>query len=362
MDKQGFDQRYPAMFQPGGEGHASERHEPGQLLPPRGEPAPPIQPRPESIPVGARPQPVVAAAPEVAGDPMMADDEPKAPGPPAAREPHWGIRSWVLGLSVVGLTCAAAAFCLFAAVLIPAARSAGPSDFHGPLVVPWGMAILPGAPALFTAGLGMLAALFLAASRHYAKHAWWFHGAAAAVGLAALAGGAVALFGDVLFADLIYGPDMGQGSSSVPWYTVFMLSSWQLLLLGLVVLALVVIVRPGRKGAPGFPVAVAALWTGAVLACAGMWTWFAPQFFPLAQGHTITMSEGQSFVSSPWTFTVGQAGGPLLTVGAGALFWGLLILATTRRGPQEPLPGDPEMDAERAGKQGQAGGHAQRQL
>lgn len=344
-----FDKRYPAMFQPGGEGHTREHHAPEYLLPPKGEPERPLQFVAETA---------AQKMPGLVNELGPADAEGSAPHRAAVREPQWGIRSWVLGLSAVCLTFAAAVFCLFAAVLIPAARSSDPSDFHGALMVPWGIAILPGAPALFTAGLGMLAALFLAASRHYARSAWWFQGAAVAVGLATLSCGAVALFGDVLFSALLFGPDMGQGENSIPWYTVFMLSSWQLLLLGLAVLAVAVIVRPGRNGAPGAPSLVAALWTGAVLACAGVWTWFAPQFFPLAHGHTVTMSEGQSYVSSPWTFIVAQAGGPLLSVGAGALFWGLLILATTRPWAQQQPPEEPEMATERDGELRQAGSYA----
>ncbi|WP_269938455.1 hypothetical protein [Arthrobacter sp. HY1533] len=336
MGKQGFDQRYPAMFQPGGEGHTEEPYEPGLLQAPMQapmrEPVPPAQAWPEAAPEGVQPEPPTEA-PETSA-------EPQTRHLPLVPEPRWGARSWVLGLSAIGLTFAAAAFCLLAAALIPAAGSTDPSDFHGILMVPWGIAIAPGAPALFTAGLGMLAALFLVASRHYTGHAWWFHIAAAAVGLAALAGGAVAMFSESLFAEMLYTQAMNQGNNFISWYMVFQQASWQLLLLGLAILVLTLVVRPDGNGAPGRPSVPAALWTGAVLACAGVWTWFAPQAFPLAEGRTVELLESQSYAVQAWTYVVGQAGGPLLTVGAGALFWALLILATTRRGPGEPVPED----------------------
>ena len=328
-----FDERYPAMFQPGGEGYAREHHAPERLLPPQGEPAPRLQFVAETVPENVS---------SLASGEWPADAEGSAPHRAAGPETKWGGRFWVTGLSAVWLTFAAAAFCLFAAALIPAAGSTDPSDFHGILMVPWGVAIAPGAPALFTAGLGMLAALFLAAARHYTGHAWWFHIAAAVVGLAALAGGAVAMFSESLFAEMLYTQAMNQGNNFISWYMVFQQASWQLLLLGLAILVLTLVVRPDGDGAPGRASAAAALWTGAVLACTGVWTWFAPQAFPLAEGRTVELSESQAYAVQAWTYVVGQAGGPLLTAGVGALFWGLMILATTttRRRPGEPVPGD----------------------
>lgn len=323
-----FDERYPAMFQPGGDGPSSENHVPEQLLPPKGVPAPPL---PSVV------ERAVGRVPEVAPEAGPVEVERDAPHRAAAPETQWGSSSWAAGLIAVVLTFAAAAFCLFAAALIPAARSSAPSDFHGILMIPWGIAILPGAPALFTAGMGMLAALFLLASRHYPRRVWRFHLAGAAVGLVALAGGTVAMFSEILFAEMLYTTAMMQ-ENFIPWYMVFQLASWQLLFLGLAILALTVVLRPQGNGVPSRASAAAALWTGSVLAVAGVWSWFAPQAFPLAEGTTVNMSQDQFYRVQAWTYVVGQAGGPLLAVGAATLFWGLLVLTTTRRRQREPVP------------------------
>lgn len=266
-------------------------------------------------------------------------DESLAAGRPA-REIQWNARTWVICLSAILLAFAGSAFCLLATQFIPDAASVDPTEHHGIMVAPWGVLILPGASALLAAALGMLAGLFLAAARHYTDKAWWHHGAAAAVGLAALAGGFVGIFSEMLFAETLYNPGAYQESYYVPWFIVFQQAAWQLLLLGLGILALVAIIRPGRGGIPGRPSTAVALWTGLLMSCAGVWTWFATQLYPLVEGRMVTVDEQQNYMVQPWTNIISQAGGPLVMVGSAALFLWVFMLATTLRTAVEPLIGD----------------------
>ena len=263
-------------------------------------------------------------------------DEIQAAGRPP-REIQWNARTWIICLSAILLAFVSSAFCLLATQIIPDAASVDPAEHQGIPVAPWGVLILPGASALLAAALGMLAGLFIAAARHYTARAWWHQGAAAAVGIAALAGGFVGIFSETWFAETLYSTYMNQGEYYLPWFIVFQQAAWQLLLLGLVILALVAIIRPGRGGVPGKPSIPVALWTGLIMSCAGVRSWFARQLYPLVEGRMVTVDEQQSYMVQPWTNTISQSGGPLVMVGSAALFWWVFMLATTRRPAVEPV-------------------------
>lgn len=263
-------------------------------------------------------------------------DESQAAGR-SGREIQWNAKTWAICLSVILLTFAGSAFCLLATQIIPDAASVDPAEHQGIPVAPWGVLILPGASALLAAALGMLAGLFIAAARHYTARAWWHQGAAAAVGIAALAGGFVGIFSEMLFAETLYNPGAFQESYYIPWFIVFQQAALQLLLLGLGALALVAIIRPGKGGVPGRPSIPVALWTGILMSCAGVWTWFASQLYPLVEGRMVTVDEQQSYMVQPWTNIISQAGGPLVLVGSAALFLWVFMLATTRRTAVEPV-------------------------
>lgn len=356
MGSQEFDRRYPAMFQPGGEDGADELFVPSPL--PHREHAD------AQLQDTAGAQALAPAGPSLAGAFEVSarrQDEAHSAGEPdelngpgrgdvkTARGPvrviEWSARTWTLCLAVILLTFAGSAFCMVAVQVIPGAASVDPTQFHGMMVAPWGSLILPGTSALLTAALGMLAGLFFAAARHYTARAWWCQGAAAAVGLAALAGGFLGMFSEMLFAETLYNPRTYQGNYYFPWFIVFQQAAWQLLLLGLGILALVAIVRLGRGGVPATPSAGGALWTGILMVCAGVWTWFALQFYPLAEGRMVNLDGQQPYMMQPWTTIISQAGGPLIAVGSAALFWWVFILATTRRTPVEPAFDDePEQE------------------
>ncbi|MDD0859299.1 hypothetical protein NHF46_19350 [Arthrobacter alpinus] len=112
----------------------------------------------------------------------------------------------------------------------------------------------PGGAAFLTAGLGMFAATFLLAARRYPALAWRFQAVAALGGLVTLGIGLIAVFSEHLFTKLLYNPANYQmNSNPLQWYTVFALTAVQLMILGPVILALVVALRPAREGAPAPP-------------------------------------------------------------------------------------------------------------
>lgn len=332
------------MFQPGGEDHTSEPYIPeliAERLPQqassaKGRVAPtPAAARVEQ-PTQARERMLDDGTVDGTGDGELIEAPSNEPlqAPASPRIVRWNAKSWIVCSIAVVLVFAASAFCLFAAVLVPSASSLAKTPFHGVLAIPWGQLIYPGGPALCTAGLGMLSVMFLMAARFYSRRAWWFHAAAALVALVALAVGGVTLFSEQLFTAFIYDPSNFQGNGPViQWYSVFLQTSQQMLTLGPALLAVMVILHPGKNGAPGRASAKTTFWTGAFLTAAGVWMWFSPQLFPLAQGARFEMQE-QNIQTSPWTYSLSNGGAFFILVGVAVLFWWILILATTQRLPE----------------------------
>ena len=319
-----FDERYPAMFQPGGErADAEPTVQVAQL--PRFNPE--ILDRDSGT--SQRIDPERLAEPAQVGYPDGWDI--------SVRETHWSVRSWFFGLGAVVLIFGAAAFCLMAAVLIPSARSVDPNDFHGIMVTPWGFVIYPGAPAFFTAGLGMVAAMFLLGSLHYGEQAHWLRAGLAMVALVALTCGTVAVFGATLMPEVYFDPARYQeGANSIPWPLMLQLGKEPLLVLGFTIAAVMMVVRTKRKRRAAAVSAKAAVVVGVIFIGAALWAWFAPQLFPLQLGSEIRSLHGIDYSTMPWPQTITQIGGPLTMVGAGALLWGVLLLATSRPSVSSP--------------------------
>ena len=347
MGNSNFDQRYPAMFQPGGEDHPAEQYfpqPPEQQVPERQEqPQPPeLSPEQQTHPstaTGAKasvaPVPGMKPPGEDELNPEQIDEPLAAPAPVTRRVNRWSTRSWIIcGLAIV-LVFAGSAFCFSATALIPGSASLDPTRFHGIMVVPWGQVIFLGGPALLTAGLAILAAMFLLAARGYPRLAWQFQAVAGVAGLVTLGLGLMAVFSDRLFTNLLYDPaNFQMGSNPLPWYSVFALAASHLMILGPVVLALVVILHPGKQGTPGAATPKTTFWTGVLITAAGIWVWFSPQFFPLARGARLEMLD-QNITTAPWTYSLSQAGGPLVLVGTLVLFWWVFIVATTHAVTEE---------------------------
>lgn len=353
------------MFQPGGEEHTSQEYfpvpesalepVPGSAPKPTPQLAPNSQPEPQwfpsagasvrtaPAPVGGPAQGQMAAA--VAEQPAQLHEPEREDElihelfaiPSTRRESHWSTRSWIICGLAIALVFAGSAFCFSATVLIPGSASLDPTPFHGIMVVPWGQVIFLGGPALLTAGLALLAAMFLLAARGYPRLAWQFQAVAGVVGLVTLGLGLMAVFSDRLFTNLLYDPaNFQMGSNPLPWYSVFALVASHLMILGPVVLALVVILHPGKQGTPGAAKPKTTFWTGVLITAAGIWVWFTPQFFPLARGSRLEMID-QNITTAPWTYSLSQAGGPLVLVGTLVLFWWVSIVATTRAVPEEDV-------------------------
>ncbi|ALV46457.1 hypothetical protein MB46_14140 [Arthrobacter alpinus] len=324
MGNQGFDHRYPALFQPGGETWATAE-------------LPSAAPAPSAGLVTSAPAPndsddALGSAPEVI--PVTAADT-------QAHKPRWSARSWIIASTAVLVTFAGAVFCFLAVSFIPSSSTWATTN--GPDVVanPWGYTILPGAPALATAALGMLAAAFVLSSRHYRSQ--WLRGAAALVGTVALVGGTIACFSTTLWPDLFYQPFQEQENVvPIQWTMMFQWATAPLLTVGLCILSVVAVVCPDGKPGGGVYSAKAAFVMGAALIAAALWAWFATSLYPLqSNGEAITTGDYESW-TNPWPHAVAQAGGPLIMVGAGVLLWGVLILATS---PPAAAPREESIEA-----------------
>lgn len=347
MSNQEFDHRYPAMFQPGGESYTSQfetsQFESGQVETSQVETG-----QLETGQFGK----VLTDTSAVESDDAESDSaetETDEAGLSAAQESshpevRWSARTWVVGLVGIALTFAAAIFCLVAAFLIPSARSVDPSEFHGVMVQAWGYAIIPGAPALATAALAMLAMMLLLGSRHYgsvpdaaprnrglALSLW---GGSVAVGLVTLGVGVIALFGTLLFPELYFDPALyRENVVSIPWVVVLQLGGGTFLIAGVALIAAALVLHPRLDGSPGRNPGKSAVLMGGLLLAVAFWAWFAPELYPLQLGQeTLTMGE-QQYSLTPWPYIVSQHGAAPAMVGAAVVLWGMLLL-TTRGTPR----------------------------
>lgn len=321
MGNQGFDDRYPALFQPGGETWATPEPPSLAAVPPA-EASPPNEASPPA-------QPTIDSD---AALPSIPEELPAAAAPIHGPEVRWNARSWIICSVAVLVTLAGAAFCFLAVSFIPSSSRWGATDGQGISASPWGYTILPGAPALVTAALAMLAAAFFLSSRHYGSQ--WLRGAAALVGIVALVGGTVACFSTTLWPELFYGPYQWQ-ENVVPlqWAMVCQWSTGPLLTVGLSILGVVAVAGPERKSHSGVFSAKTAFTTGSALVAAALWAWFASSLYPLqSRGESIMIGDYEA-MTNPWPTAVAQAGGPLAMVGAGILLWGVLILVTSMPEP-----------------------------
>ncbi|WP_449373945.1 hypothetical protein [Arthrobacter psychrolactophilus] len=309
------------MFQPGGENHAQTlvAHAPEPNIDAAPKPSPAASPEPDSD-----------TAAEAAAPPHLRD-----PAPWAMR---WTARSWLVCGAAVLASFAGAAFCLLAVVLIPDASSSDPSRFHGVMVFPWGYAIVPGASALFVAGLGMVAGMLFLASRYYLAHSHWLRAGLAVVGLAALAGGTLGMFSMSIWPEMYYDPTRYQSTTvTIPWIEVMQAATLPLLVLGLAIMALLIITysRSARSG--GAVSGKAALLVGAFFNAAALWCCFAMQLFPL-QLEVETRSNGAfEYPTTPWPQTIMVAVWPLSLVGTVVFLGGVLLLATSKAEPRPEI-------------------------
>lgn len=337
MASRQFDERYPAMFQPGGDGadvsaatvaetSAAAMVPSKDSRPPAREPETMVEPNPE---------------PERAG-PELTPTPQEIPTPAAGDSAEWPAWRWPVPLAAALVLLAAGVFSLTAQYWFPAANTADPNASQGIMLQPWGEIISQAAPALLGTGVGILGALLFLASRRRAAAEV---GLRAAFGLLALAVGVagwVFLFATFLFPEVmnLQGPGYADRQQT-PWtYLVMPVGTWLFAMAVLMLAVLCVVPRRWRAGWPdgevlptgGRPSAGRALVLGAATAVAGMCALFASHLFPLATGTvTVHAASGDVFSHSDWAVLARYLGPPLLFAGLVVLAWAFLSLALTPR-------------------------------
>lgn len=270
-----FDERYPALFQPGGE-------EPG-TEPAMAAPAPTGQ-------VHTAQQEGVTPPVGAAGHTANAAAEP-APGE-AARP----ALKWLAPLATAVLMIAAGVFALTAQYWIEASMVPGPGDSNRGMSSTWGYDIAAAGSGLTTVGLGIVAVcLFLASRLQAATEALGrtaFGAFTVAVGIAGL----VCLFAFALFPEQAdYTAAAYDGATRrTPWPIVVMPTGLWLVCLSALMLAVLIVVPkvwvegPGGDDASedsleqGRPSLKRATWFGGGAVAAGLLALLAPHLFSAA--------------------------------------------------------------------------------
>lgn len=342
-----FDDRYPAMFHPGGDG----------------------LPVPKAVPVPAA---ALAAAPPATAPPMPLDPPPARAGnlleknqdAPAVettvgeesgsagstdQQPPWSVRTWVAGFAAALLCLAAGIFALTATTWIPASRIAKPEDYLGMAVLPWGWLLVDAAAPLVVVGLGMLALMLFLGSLHFPNNARTLRAGVAAIGAAMLLLGIVGIFFDQLFpSPMVMTIDPRNPQRPVPWQLFLGQSTSSFMVVGLLALAVVAVLRPAHvdpdaeppAGAPAgnassgtAPSAKAAWLVGLALLGFAAFALFAQLMFPLSMAIETLVEGDHMSQTTPWPQRIIPLAGPCILVGAGTLLWGVLIGATSQRRP-----------------------------
>lgn len=387
-----FDERYPAIFQPGGDGlprAAETRSPPVQLAVPLHPQVPVGQPSlMQPGPIG-RPGPI--GQPLVLAEPGLGTRMPAAPvaeqdavgqaatgaeppglvpgyGPQAAgTSAPWPALRWLVPLGAAVAMLAAGAFSLTAQYWVAASMELDPSKFHGIELQPWGQIIYQAAPALLGTGCGILAGLLFLASRRQAGLEGVLRTAFGLLALAVGVAGWTALFANVIF------PSASNNSSAaydgsprqIPWTYVLMPCGTWLLAVALILLAVLFVVpprwqrgRPDSDGAAenlptgGRPSARRGLWFGAAAVAAAAFAMFAPYMVPLSTGiHTVVTEDGGSYSEQAWAAMAWFLATPLLLAGLGVLGWASVSVAIAPRtaGGGVPAGGDGPVELDGTG-------------
>ncbi|WP_288024759.1 hypothetical protein [Arthrobacter sp.] len=330
----GFDERYPAIFQPGGEGLPRAFAGPAESGPPGTGPAefgteelPQPQQPSGNQPAGVLPS-VDLAAESGAGDDSQdaAETGLAVPGPAP-----WTARTWVLGLGagvaaiVLGLLC-----------LLPKKTPAlDPATANYVLVTlffPLTDKVVALGPVIIIAGMGLLVAMFLTGAPRHPRASPWLRGAAALVAVAAMTAAGFSLFAVTLHPEVLssmFGSPEGS-SVSYPWFQLTTIATVPLALFGLFAGAAVAIVQPDADGRNSLSTARAVA-TGVVLLVGAAVAFYAPQIFTGSLGSS-TFGSGEDGVPlTPWPVTLIQVGPHLLLVGLAALLLAVYLRLTAQR-------------------------------
>jgi hypothetical protein len=337
--KEEFDARYPAIFQPGGDGE-----------PQAAEQAPVHVDRTQSnfirVPAVTAPAGTDAGAERrLAADAGM-PEAARAAGTSVAAA-HRPRRSWVPAVVVAVLMLAVGVFGMTAQYWLPAARTSNPADYHGLIMEPWGHVSYMAAPAFLVGGFSIAAAMLFLASRRAGRAELVYRLALGLLGALVAAAGFVALFANFLFPEALeLGPLEDQSASpNLPWTYAVMPSGVSLLTLGLLVLAVLLVVPRLRQSGGREPWAtlregrVRAAWLGAVCLACGTGAMMAPYLFPLSTGsRTVELANGGTAEMQSWVNQAGILMPSLLLAGVIAVAWATIlpVVAPTVAPPAEP--------------------------
>lgn len=373
MSSRNFDERYPSMFQPGGDGGDAPAWSPAEggaaLAGPTGAAlAPATVPKEKTGPVTEKPDTVTAAP---SRDAKM-------------DSPAWPPWRWLIALGAAVVMIAAGVFTLMAQYWVPSSMEMDPSQFQGIELQPWGQVVFAAAPALFTTGVGILAAMLFLASRRKAEWEPALRISFAVVAVTVGAAGWVGLFAIVIFPDAMSQWSRAAGNMAMPWtYLVRFSGSWLFVAALLMLAVLFVVPRrwrqsfsdndmtddaglpdladkgtthqsfnsseanpsksqlSGRQSTIGRPSSMRGLWFGTAAVAAGMFAMFAPYLFPTATGTVmVELADGGQTSHQDWAVLAQNLITPLLLVGFLVLGWALVSLAITpRTGPAAELDG-----------------------
>jgi hypothetical protein len=341
MKQDGIDPRYPAMFQPGGDGPG---HATGGVLPESGavEPGAPAAIAESPLPA----EPFLLAEPDRPLDPVQV----AAPMGAFAAPGPWPPWRWAAAVVLAIVLLATGLFCLTAQYWLPAARESDPAQFHGLEMQPWGAMIVYQASWFVGGGVAILGGLAFLASRRGAGREPLWRAAVGVFAVAAIAAGTVAGFANDLFPDVVlraYDPAvMQQGAirPDMPWTQAVQPVSVWLQLLGLLLAACLFAVprlwqRENDGGHQAFPLgrpsAFRAACAGVVFLALGGITLFAPYLFPLSTGGSLLTSDtGAAVQLRSWPDMAQSLSQPLLLAGVVALAFAGLCYAVAPQGTQ----------------------------
>ncbi|ALE07134.1 hypothetical protein AL755_19405 [Arthrobacter sp. ERGS1:01] len=318
-----FDDRYPEIFQAGGDsGLRSPEPSPHAGVDVSDDAGSVITDRIDPAPRDDAPVPASLSAPTDL--------------PAALPEPAWSPRRWVPAVAAAVLMLAVAVFCITAQYWLPAAKTSNPADYHGLTMDPWGRVIFMAAPAFLAGGLGIVGALLFLASRRSAKAELACRLALGVLGVLVSAAGYVALFANFLFPEALQFGSPGDETVTpdIPWPYAIGPSGVSLLTLGLLILAVLLVVpRRWQSGGPERRATLRsgrarAAWFGAACLAGGVFSMMLPYIFPLSTAsQTVELANGGTTLMSSWSNQAGILMPSLLLVGVIAVAWAVILPA-----------------------------------
>lgn len=297
-----YDERYLAMFQPGGES------------------------RPwEAVPPGTGIENFADTA-----DPAAAPGTGASMAPPAGSyEPtfSWKAVAGGLGAALAGLL--AGSSCLLLGALMPSARAFTVDPLQGMASTPWGMTLAVAAAPLITSSLAAMAAIPLLAARQPQAPVAVLRRSALLVGVATLVLAALLVFNETFFpAVLWWNPEGGSYPPAQVWNVFAGTGKLPLATLGLAVLTAVYVDQPRADRGP---MAGRAIRSGGLLLAAGFIMNFATHLFPDVAGSQIQRDGSLIAQTPPWTYSIASAAGAGMSVGAAALLLGISLAFMPRQ-------------------------------